>query len=177
MDTIQHNPARLYNCDKTGIKIVQHKRTKIFALKGKRQITSLQSAERGSLVTVVTCMSPIGPFIPPLLVFTRNNMKEELMSGSQPGSIHACHLSGWIQSEIFSQWFLHFIKHTKPTKEDPVILVLDGHYSQTRNLTVITLARENHVDIICLPPYSSHKMQTLDKAFMGPLKTFWCQEI
>jgi len=85
-------------------------------------------------------MSPIGHFIPPLLVFPRKNMKEELMNGSQPGSIHACHPSGWIQSEIFSQWFLYFIKHTKPTKEDPVILVLDWHYSHTRNLKVITLA-------------------------------------
>jgi hypothetical protein len=47
----------------------------------------------------------------------------------------------------------------------------------TKNLEVITLARENHVDIICLSPHSSDKMQPLDKAFMGPLKTFYCQEI
>jgi hypothetical protein len=31
--------------------------------------------------------------------------------------------------------------------------------------------------VICLPPHSSHKMQPLDKAFMGPPKTFCCQEI
>jgi len=122
-------------------------------------------------------MSPTGHFIPPLLVFPRKNMKQELMNGTPLGSIHACHPSWWIQSEIFSQWFLHFIKHTKPTKEDPVILVSDGHYSQNRNLEVITLARENHVDIICLPPHSSHKRQPLDKAFMGLLKTFYCQKI
>ena len=47
----------------------------------------------------------------------------------------------------------------------------------TRNLEVNTLARENHVDIICLPRHSIHKMQSLDKAFMGPLKKFYCQEI
>ena len=76
MDTIQHNPARLYNCDETGITILQHKRTKILVLKGKRQITSLQSAERGFLVTVVTCMSPIGPFIPLLLVFKEKILKK-----------------------------------------------------------------------------------------------------
>jgi len=35
----------------------------------KRQISSLQSAERGSLVTAVNCMGPTGPFIPPLLYF------------------------------------------------------------------------------------------------------------
>ena len=99
------------------------------------------------------------------------------MNGTLPGSIHACHPSGWIESEIFSQWFLHFIKHKKPTKEDPVILVPDGHYSHPRNLEFITLASENHVDIISLPPQSNHKMQPLDKAFMWPLKTFYCQEI
>ena len=69
MYTIQHNPARIYNCDETGIIITQHKHTKIFGLKNKRQISSLQSAERGSLVAVASCMSPTGHFIPPLLVF------------------------------------------------------------------------------------------------------------
>jgi len=149
---------------------MEHKHTKIFGWKGKRQISSLQSTERGSLVTLVNCMRPIVRFIPPLLVFPRKNMKQELMNGTPPGSTHACHSSGWIESEIFFQWFIHFIKHTKPTKEDPVILEMDEHYSHTRNLEVITLARENHVDIICLPPHSNYKMQPLDKAFMGPPK-------
>jgi hypothetical protein len=177
MDTIQHNPAKLYNCDETGITILQHKHMKILGLKGKFQIYSLQSAERESLVTVVTCMSPTGQFIHPLLLFPRKNIKQELMNGTPPGLIYPCHPSGWIQSEIFSQWFIHFIKHTKPTKEGSVFLVLDGHCSHTTNLEVISLARKNHVDIICLPPHSTHEMQPLDKAFMGPLKTFYCQEI
>jgi hypothetical protein len=158
MDTIQYNPARLYKGDETGITNVQHKHTKILELKCKRQITSVQYADRGSLVTVVAFTSPTGHFIPPLLVFRRKNMKQELMNSTPPGSIHACHSSEWIQSEIFSKWFLHFIKDTKPTKEDPLILVLDGHYSHTRNLEVITLAREIHVDIICFPSHNSHKM-------------------
>ena len=169
MGTIQHNLARLYNCDETAITIVQHKHTKILRLKGKLQISSAQSADRGSLVIVVTSISSTGHFIPPLLVFPRKNMKLELMNGTPPASIHACHPSGWIKSEIFFQRLLHFIKRTKSTKEDPVILVLYGHYSHTRNLEVVTLARENHVDIICLPPHSSHKMPPVDKAFMGPL--------
>jgi len=36
MDIIQYNPARLYNYDEAGITIVQHKRTKMLGLKGKR---------------------------------------------------------------------------------------------------------------------------------------------
>jgi len=123
MCTFQHNRARLYNYDEmasllnsTNITIVQHKHTKILELKGKRQISSVQSAERGSLVTVVKCMSPTGHFIPPLLVFPRKNMKQEMMNGTPPGSIDACHFAGWIQSDIFTQLFLRFIKHTKQKK-------------------------------------------------------------
>ena len=101
MDTIQQNPARLYNCDKNGTTIVQHKHMKILGLKGKHQVSSLQSAEWGSLVIVITSMSPTVHFIPPLLVFPRKNMKQEVMNGTLPGSIHACHPSGWIQRDFF----------------------------------------------------------------------------
>jgi hypothetical protein len=113
---------------------------KCLELKGRHQISSLQSAEWGSLVTLVTCMSPTGHFVSPFPVFPRKNMKQELINDTTPGSIHTCHPSGWIQNENFIQWFLHFIKHTNPTKEDPVILELNGHYSHTRNLEAITLA-------------------------------------
>jgi hypothetical protein len=88
----------------------------MLGLKGKRQISSVQSAERGSLV-LVNCMIPTAQFIPLLLVFPKKYIKPELMKGKPPGSIHACHFSGWLQSEIFTQWFLYFIKHTKPTKK------------------------------------------------------------
>jgi hypothetical protein len=94
MDTTQHNPARLYNYDETGITIVQYNHTKILGLKGKRQISSLPSAERRCLVTVVSRMSPTGHFIPLLPVFPRKNMKQEMMNGTSPVSIHACQPSG-----------------------------------------------------------------------------------
>ena len=96
MFTTQHNSVRLYNCDKTDITIVQHKYTKILGLKCKRQISSVQSRDRGSLVIFVKSVSPIGHFIPPLLVFPRKYMKPELMNGTPTGSIKACHPSGWI---------------------------------------------------------------------------------
>ncbi|CAH1974977.1 unnamed protein product [Acanthoscelides obtectus] len=73
--------------------------------------------------------------------------------------------------------FKHFIKHTNPTPESKVLLILDGHFSHTRNIDVIDLARENNVDIVSLPPRTTHKLQPLDKTFMGPLKTYYSEEI
>lgn len=37
------------------------------------------------------------------------------------------------------------------------------------------LAREYHVSIMSLPPHSSHKLQPLDRSFMGPLKTYYSE--
>jgi hypothetical protein len=105
-------------------------------------------------------------------------MKIELTDGTPPpGCTNACHVSGRIQTEIFTQWFRHFIPVTKPAADDAVLLILGGHYSHTRNFNVITLARGNNVSILCLPPHSSHKMQPSYLAFVKPLKTYYSQEI
>lgn len=170
---IKSNPLRLYNVDETGITIVQHKSVKVVSLKGKRNVANLTSAERGHLITVVTCMNAAGSYVPPLIVWPRKNAKDELMNGTPAGSIAAYHPSGWIQTDIFTMWFNHFLKHTKPSLDDPILLVLDGHNSHTRNVDLINRARDNHVSIVCLPPHSSHKMQPLDVGFLFPLKTFY----
>lgn len=118
-----------------------------------------------------------GTFVPPLIIFPRKRMKNELMDRATPGSIFDCQKSGWIQMDMFTKWFKHFVSITKPSQDDPVLLLLDGHYSHSRNLDVIVHARENHVVIVCLPPHSSHKLQPLDVAFMHPLKMRYGQEI
>ncbi|KAG8223667.1 hypothetical protein J437_LFUL001775 [Ladona fulva] len=99
------------------------------------------------------------------------------MKGAPPGAIPGFHPSGWIQSDLFCKWLKHFATFVKSTLEDPVILILDGHYSHTRNLEVINFARDNHTIMACLPPHSTHRMQPLDVAFMKPFKTYYNQEI
>ncbi|XP_011859539.1 PREDICTED: jerky protein homolog-like [Vollenhovia emeryi] len=174
-ERVKRQPHRIYNVDETGMCIVQHKSEKIITLKGKKEVATITSAERGKLITVVVCMNAMGMYIPPLIIWPRKNMKEELMDGAPAGSIWACHPSGWIQMDIFSMWFDHFIKHTASTADNPVLLVLDGHSSHTRN--ILLLEKANHVSIICLPPHSSHKMQPLDVGFMRPLRTYYASEI
>lgn len=177
MDKKNFPPARIFNVDETGLTVVQSKVPSVLALKGKRQVAAISSVERGSLVTAVTCMGASGIFVPPMLIFPRKNWTARLMTGAPAGCIGACHPSGWIQSYLFTDWFKHFIKHTRPSEESPVLLILDGHYSHSRNLDVLNLARENHVSIVCIPPHTSHKLQPLDKTFMGALKDYYSEEI
>jgi acyl-CoA thioesterase len=59
-------------------------------------------------------------------------MKEKLMDGAPSGSILSCHPSGWMQIDIFTAWLDHFVHFIKPSADDPVLLIVDGHYSHTK---------------------------------------------
>jgi hypothetical protein len=95
-------------------------------------------------------------------------MKKELMGGAPRGSISACHHSGWIQTDIFTKWFDHFVHFVKTSANDLVLLIAD--YSHAKNLDVVDKASEHSVAIVNLPPHSMHKMQPLDVGFMKSLK-------
>ena len=102
--------TNIYNVDETRMATVQSRSTRYLARKGRRQVRAITSAEHGQLVTVEICMSATGPFVPLLFIFPRTRMNPDLKDDAPNGSIFACHKSGWMQSEIFTQWFEHFVR-------------------------------------------------------------------
>jgi hypothetical protein len=168
---------RIFNVDETGVTTVLHRHSNVISMRGKKKVASLTSAERGNLITAVTCMNATGTYVPPLIVFSRKNMKQELMDGALAGSISACHPSGWIQKDIFTNWFDHFVHFFKPSSDDLVLLIVDGHCSHTKNIDVVDKARKHSVSTVSIPPHSVHKMQPLDVGFLKPLKTYYTPEI
>ena len=68
------------------------------------------------------------------------------MDGAPPGSIYESHKSGWMQTDIFTTWFQYFVQVSGASKENKMLLILDGHKTRhTQNLTVINIARENSI--------------------------------
>ncbi|KAG5865858.1 hypothetical protein JTB14_033025 [Gonioctena quinquepunctata] len=83
-----------------------------------------------------------------------------------------------MQSDIFAPtWFTHFIKHAKPTKDDPVLLICDGHSTHVENIDLLLMARNSNVHISAIPPYTFHRLQPLDVAFMFPLSSYYSQGV
>jgi len=82
-------------------------------------------------------------------------------------STRAISRSGY-RARFFPSGF--FISSNIHSRQKNILLIYTGRalFTRIRNLGVINLARENHVDIICLPPHSSHKMQPLDKLSRAP---------
>lgn len=172
----QHNfePHRIYNVDETGITTVQETE-KIIAPKGQKRVGSVTSWERGKTVTVICAMSASGSFVPPLFIFPRQRHSPQLEKDGPLGAVYTCSHNGWTNEKIFILWLRHFIKHTKPTAETPILLVLDNHNSHA-TLEAWELAKENHVVMLTIPPHGSHRIQPLDVGFYSPLKTAYNKE-
>ena len=125
----------------------------VLAMRGHRQVGIRTSAERGTLITAEISMSATSQFIPPLFIFPKARENRQLVDGAPAGPISVYHKSGWMQLEIFVQWFRHFIQQSGATNENSVRLVLDGHATHTQNMEVIDMARTHGVYIVSISPH------------------------
>lgn len=169
------DPMKIYNADESALSTVQRPQ-KVFATAGRKQVGAITSAERGSHVTVVCCMCTNGSYIPPTLIFPRKNMKKELADHTPAGTFCIPQETGWMTGPVFFQWLQHFQKYAKASPTEKVLLIVDGHSSH-KYLDALLYAKENGIVLLCLPAHCTHRMQPLDVAFFGPLKTYYDQQI
>ncbi|XP_065654884.1 uncharacterized protein LOC136081492 [Hydra vulgaris] len=158
----------IYNVDETGIITVQ-KPNKIIARKVNKQVGALTSQEQGTLVTMVLAVNACGNSVPPMLLFPRKKVFDHFIRDGPNECIGASKWSGWMNEECFVTYLNHFIRHVKPTKESPVILLLDNHQSHLP-VQLITLCKDNSIVSLSFPPHCSHKLQPLDRSVFGQFK-------
>lgn len=92
-----------------------------------------------------------------------------------PGTTYAATKKGWMETAVFQNYFERsFLKIIG--SERPVIVIYDGH-STHLSVNLIKKAIEEEVTIIKLPPHTSHLLQPLDLAVIGPFRTAWDQEL
>lgn len=166
--------ANIYNVDESGLNTVQ-KLSKVFAAKGRKQVGAATSAERGIHCTAVCCMSAAGHYVPPAVIYPRKRWKSELGDGSPLGTPHLCQENGWMTAELFKKWLEHFVSFVRPSQENKVLLLLDGHSSH-KSYEAVTYARQHGVVMMCFPAHCTHRLQPLDVSFFGPLKGYFYQD-
>ena len=110
-------------------------------------------------------------FFPPFLLSPRANMKALLLDSVSPGSVGKANRTGWMTEEMFAEWFSHFISVVQPQSTfQPVILLVDGHCSHTRNVEVLQKAKTNNVVISVFPSHCTHRLQPCGVSFFRSLK-------
>jgi transposase len=161
----------IYNADDSGL---QHCfiPNKIIAGRGAKIVQQVTNAEKGVTTTVMACCNAIGNFIPPFVVFKGKRKKSEFSDAMPPGTIVYVSESGYINLELFTLWLQHFQMHRS---SGPVILLLDGHCSHVNNEEALSFAEKCNINLLCLPPHTTHFLQPLDRSFFKPLKSAFNQ--
>lgn len=162
--------------EETGVKTSTFRPSKILITQRKRQVGIVSSLERGVFTTVICCGNAAGSFLSQFFIFKRKKIISRLLDGSPPGSQASVTDSGWINGERFYDWLRYFVEQVRPLPEYKVLLLLDNHESH-KFYPAIEYTRNNNVILLSFPPHTTHRLQPLDVAVYGPIKTFFEQEI
>lgn len=113
-----------------------------------------------------------GTYIPPLFIFifACKRMKSELKKNGPPSAIYCCPDNYWINEIKFLEWHHHFYDVVKPSKEDPVLLIV-GNHSRHCTLEGYNFCKERGIVVLTILPHTSHRLQPPDVAFYSSLKS------
>lgn len=136
------------------------------------RVIKISSAERGMTVTRVCGMSVTGNGIPPFFLYPNVRMNPRFLQGAPPppGSAAVLRVSGCMPNPNFIHYLKHLASHASPSIQHSILLLIDNHVSHV-TLEDIQFCRDNGTAMLGFPPHASHRLQSLDMGFYGPLKT------
>ena len=86
---------------------------------------------------------------------------------------------GYITKSKFHEYGLYFIRYLKSNglAYRPNLLIIDEHKSHVYNLPFYEAMRDNNVEILTIPPHTSHLLQVLDSVLhsvpFAQFKKWW----
>jgi hypothetical protein len=163
--------------DETGLSTVPNITTKVIAAKGSTAVQQLKSGERGSLTTIIPAVNAAGDIMPPFIIFkgaTVANAVREPLSAIR--ATVACTKSGYNDSETFLTFLGHFQQHRSKITGQKCLLVLDGHASHM-SVEAAEFCDHHGIELVCLPPHTTHRIQPLDTHFNRVLKQEWTKAL
>lgn len=168
-------PNQVWNLDETAMSLDPSK-TKVVGARGKPCSRTTSGPGREG-TTVLAAASASGKKAPPLIIFKAKNIWNEWLPKTEifPGTVYAASSNGWMESDIFRNYFE---KSFIPTLGDsrPVLVLYDGHSTHV-TASIVELAVREQITILKLPPHTSHLLQPLDLAVFKPLKDMWDRKL
>lgn len=146
----------------------EHNPVRVVAEKGTSCLS--RTSSKSTNITVMACVSASGRRMPPMFVVkgkTSRSLYGFNTEAAPPSSTWLYQKNGWMDDQIGESWFREvFLKHCGPSR--PQLLILDGHSSH-ETLAILMCAMEANIQLLSLPPHTTHHLQPLDKAVFGPV--------
>lgn len=127
-------------------------------------------------VTMCAVASAAADLVPPTFVFPLNTMDPSLLPYTPPGSLGMANLSssGILTVDHFIPLLKHLQKHSKCSKNNPIILLLDNIVSQcTCTMDITAFCVDNGIRLISFPPNWAKSKQPLNSSIMDSFKTIF----
>ena len=121
--SLEDKPCLIFNIDETGMPL-DPKPPKVVCAVGDKNPSSIRAGNK-SQITVVGCVSAAGYCIPPMVIYDRKTIDRDMVKDEIPGTLYGLSSNGWIDQELFRQWFNHFLQYAPQAR--PLLLLMDGH--------------------------------------------------
>ena len=139
----------------------------------KRSVRKKQPGSR-AWTSFIECISALGRALPPLVIFKGKSVQQQWfpldLSLFKDWQFTATE-NGWITDCTAVEWLEKiFIPRTQP--DDPLdyrLLIVDGHGSHATT-EFMYLCFQHRIQLLFLPPHTSHVLQPLDLAVFSALK-------
>jgi len=167
----QYPPERIFNMDESGFAVGESQSSRVLVNVREQSSWKVVSG-RQEWITAIECIGASGVAIPPLIIFKAKHTNTGwIPSTTPPRWRFSTSNSGWTSDSHAYEWLTTvFEPETRP--DDPSLhrlLIMDGHGSHI-TANVIAHCMEHAIDLLILPPHTSHVLQPLDVSVFAPLK-------
>ena len=172
-------PENCYNIDETG--------SSIGTIQGGHIVIDTTAQTKYELeigrqewVTCIECICMDGNSLSPMIIFKGAKPLDKWIPESTEGATDASWKTsdnGWTSNDLTVQWLREIFEPQTRTKANGGhrLIICDGHGSHI-SAKFVAHCMHYKIEVVLLPPHSSHLLQPLDIAVFGPLKTQLCNE-
>lgn len=171
------SPEQIWSGDETGVQLMP-KEGPVVAVKG-TQAWQQVPGEQGETSTVLTFVSAAGKVCPPLVLHKGQRVQQYWLDGIPPGWTVGATESGYINKQKFTEygirWGRFLRSHNLVGK--PHVLIIDSHSSHVYNVDFFEEMKEIGVEVMAIPPHTSHLLQALDSTPFATFKRKWYHHV
>ncbi|XP_022187493.2 uncharacterized protein LOC111046286 [Nilaparvata lugens] len=144
---------------------------KVIVKRGSKHTERILDTSKTS-ISVMFAGAGDGTMLPPYVIYKAKHLYPTWVENGPDGVCFNRNTSGWMDLEMFEEWFQRIILPYARKLTGEIALIGDNLSSHI-SLEVVRMCEENNIKFVLLPPNSTHICQPLDVAFFHPIKNAW----
>jgi hypothetical protein len=163
--------------DETGVALGVCTNARVLASSQKKK-AYMKSLENREWVLIIEAVSAAGQKLRCAVIFKGNSLQTTwFLAQYVPDWLYTTSENGWTSRSIGIEWLRRiYIPDTAPQLDRYRLLLLNGHSSHV-DIEFMWLCKQNKIELLFLPPHSTHLVQPLDLSVFSALKAKYRNQV